>query len=105
MKLTIHGPNLYDQSKGSFHVHTAECRDNAREVRRNGSEHPWTIEAASVADAVLAVYSDHLGEAERETEWHRANGQPDYPAPSWRDYADDLHFAPCIKGLPEEVTA
>ena len=36
MKLTIHGPNLIDQSKGDFHVHAAGCRDNHREVRMKG---------------------------------------------------------------------
>lgn len=89
MKVTIHGPNLRDQSKGTFHVHTAECRDNRKEVTYNASESPWTIDADSVIDVVEAVYSDHMSE-------HPAGDKWSTPDP----YVSDFHFAPCVKELP-----
>ena len=82
MQLTIHGPNLIDQSKGTFHVHTAACRDNQREVRTNGSEDPWTVDVESVQEVVEAVYSDHMDE-------HPAGD----PWASWEPYRSDFHFA------------
>lgn len=85
-KLTIHGPNLNDQSKGTFHVHTADCRDNDREVKNNGSVDPWTIDADSIDDVVDHVYSDQFAE------------QPDRREPdSYEHYVADFHFAPCVK--------
>jgi hypothetical protein len=84
MKLTIHGPNLNDQSQGTFHVHTARCRDNAREVKHNGSVDPYTMDVASVMDVVDVIY----------------------PADQFEDrdahldaYIADFHFAPCVKNL------
>jgi DNA polymerase IIIc chi subunit len=91
MQVTIHGPNLNDQSKGTFHVHTAACRDNRKEVVYNGSELPWTIEAASVIEVVEAVYADQMAEHQ--------------PGEKWADpenYVSDFHFAPCTAALPHE---
>jgi len=99
MNVIIHGPNLRDQSKGTFHVHAAGCSDNRKEVLRNGSEYPISLEADSVEAVVVAIYSDHLAEAEGEVAWYRANGQPDRPDVTWRDYEHDFHFAPCVKDL------
>jgi hypothetical protein len=91
MKLTIHGPNLIDQSKGDFHVHAAGCRDNHREVRMNGSEHPWTLEADSAQAVVEAIYSDHIAER-----------QAGDPYSTWQPYLEGIAFFPCVKDLPNE---
>ena len=87
MQVTIHGPNLNDQSKGTFHVHTAECRDNSWEVRSNGSDHPSTIDAETVLDVVEFIYCDSIAE---------------HPPSTVEDYVGDFHFAPCLKDLPYE---
>jgi hypothetical protein len=85
-KLTIHGPNLNDQTKGTFHVHTADCRDNDREVKNNGSVEPITIDAESIDDVVDYIYDDQFNE------------QPDRREPdSYEHYVADFHFAPCVK--------
>jgi hypothetical protein len=85
MKLIVHGPNLHNQTQGTFHVHAAPCRDNAKEVRENGSVDPIVLDASSVIDVVDAIY----------------------PADQFEDrdahidaYIADFHFAPCVKDLP-----
>jgi hypothetical protein len=87
MKLTIHGPNLNDQSKGTFRVHAADCRDNRREVVYNGSDSPYTGEFATVEDVAELMYGDHIAE-----------GSTDLDAA-----VADFYFAPCVKGLPNRV--
>lgn len=94
MQVTIHGPNLIDQSKGTFHVHAAGCRDNQREVRTNGSDHPWTLEVDSAQAIVEEVYSDHMAEREAGD-----------PYAGWEPYLSDFAFFPCVKGLPTERSA
>ena len=89
MQVTIHGPNLHDQSQGTFHVHAAGCRDNHREVRANGSENPWTLEVDSAQAVVEEVYADQIAEAEGE--WA-----------SWEPYLSDFAFYPCVQNLPNE---
>lgn len=93
----VHGPNLRDQSKGQFHVHTIECKDNAKEIRNNGSEYPMKIEVESRLDVVEDVYHDQLNEQPDDD-----NG-PNREATkrSWLD--GEFHFAPCCKSLPTEV--
>jgi hypothetical protein len=84
MRVTIHGPNLADQSKGQFHVHAAECSDNARVGYLFGGDpmaEGWTIDAASIREIVEAVYADQIAESEDD----------------WQAYWDDFHFAPCAK--------
>lgn len=82
----ICGPNLRDQSKGQFHVHSADCRD----LRLYGpdaalrGEVPWFADVTDRAGAVYEVYADQIGE-----------GSP-YDA-----CRQDLHFAPCLADLPE----
>ena len=84
MQVTIHGPNLNDQTKGTFHVHTADCRDNAKEVRVNGSRYPVTVGVETVEDAVEVMYADHIKQGEMTVE----------------DGVADFHFAPCTRNLP-----
>lgn len=85
MKLTVHGPNLKDQSKGDFHVHTAACADNKKEIRNNWSTDPWTIEANSVEEVIHAIYADFIDANDHDP---------------WTSFESDAHFAPCIKNLP-----
>lgn len=84
MRVTIHGPNLLDQSKGQFHVHAEDCRDNEREIMRNGSERPWTVEVATRRDAVYAIYADQISEGASYASCH-----------------SDLHFHPCCRYLSD----
>lgn len=86
MQVTIHGPNLLDQSKGTFHIHTAACRDNDKEIARNGSEHPWTIEADDKHQVVEEVYGDQINEGA-----------------SYDSCRQDIWFAPCVE-LDEEAS-
>jgi hypothetical protein len=87
MRVTICGPNLRDQSKGSFHVHAAGCADLVRGARREPEyRSDWTIEAATRDDVVLEVYSDMI----------LAND-----CDPIEDYRSDLHFFPCCADLPQ----
>ena len=83
MRLTIHGPNLNDQSKGSFRVHAAGCADNGREVRRNGSSYPFTDDFASRTEVAALIYADQIAES----------------ADDAAAYVSDFHFAPCCAAL------
>jgi len=87
MRVTIHGPNLNDQSKGSFRVHTAACRDNKWERRVNGSWDPLTFDVASRLDAVEVIYCDVMDERDQTAD----------------DYLHDFHFAPCCDDLPTAI--
>lgn len=87
MLVNIIGPNLRDQSKGSFHVHAAGCADIAR--RYQGDDGAGIdIEVASRCDAAAYIYDNGIMEE---------NG--DSPA----DYLFDFHFAPCCASLPENA--
>jgi len=92
MRVTIHGPNLNDQSKGTFRVHTAACRDNKWERRCNGSYDPWTLDLASRLDVCEAIYSDHMGEHGDDSPYSKPEA-----------YLDDFHFAPCCDDLPTAI--
>jgi hypothetical protein len=87
MQVTICGPNLRDQSKGSFHVHAADCADLVRHARREPEyRNGWTVEATCKDDAVLAVYSDMIEADDCE------------PIDGYRA---DLYFFPCCDQLPQ----
>jgi len=88
--VTIVGPNLRDQSKGTFHVHAEGCRDLTRLARsepevRNG----WTIRADSIRDIVEAVYDPDCFQYDPASEEEYA------------PYVQDFHFAPCVI-VPDE---
>lgn len=92
MKVDIHGPNLRDQSKGSFHVHKHGCPDsnNRRKYHidpRMGD--PYTIEVGSEVEVVHAMY---------EPENFEYSGDPD--ADDFGIYHQDFHFFPCVSELP-----
>jgi hypothetical protein len=92
MKVAIIGPNLYDQTKGSFHVHTASCRDG-----KNGRKYPLAYrhedEVVSRFDVADSVYSDHAGDygyRPGDVEYD------DYIA----DTVSDFYFHGCVSDLP-----
>ena len=91
MQVTICGPNLNDQSHGSFHVHAAGCADLIRGARREPEyRNGWTVEAETIEDVAEAVYSDHMAE----------HGEDDpYSKPD--AYVSDFHFFPCCAGLAQ----
>lgn len=86
MKVTIHGPNLADQSQGTFRVHAAECGHNDQEVRLNGSLHPDTQDVDDRRAVVDLVYPDDQFDREPD----------DYPM-----YRADFYFCGCCASLPE----
>lgn len=79
-RVVIVGPNLRDQTKGSFHVHAEGCADLRRDPNVKHENQGWVIEADTVEDVAEAVYSDMMEES-------------DSPA---SDYVSDFHFAPCV---------
>lgn len=114
MQVTICGPNLRDQSKGTFHVHAAGCGDLVRHARREPEySNGWTVEVSSRREIVEAIYSDHMDEERGEIEHYKSH--PDDAARmgrtpemlaqgvQWTDY-DDLHVFPCVD-LPDEPAA
>jgi hypothetical protein len=89
MLLTVHGPNLKDQSRGDFEVHAADCSDNARVEYLFGkpSAKDLANESAEYATAIeLAetIYADHIAEGSTTAE----------------DELSSFHFAPCCAALP-----
>lgn len=90
MQVTICGPNLYDQSKGQFHVHAAGCADLQRGARREPEyANGWTIEASTRDEVGDEIYADHIAEGSMEP------GQGQF----------DCHFFPCCDALSKEVSA
>lgn len=62
MMVVIYGPNLADQSRGSFHVHADGCGHAAPLGLAGLASEGWAIGAESKAEAVLAIYSDQIHE-------------------------------------------
>lgn len=93
MKVAIIGPNLYDQSKGSFHVHTASCRDG-----KNGRKYPLSYrheeEVASRFDVADSVYGD-IAAGDYGYEPGSAE-HTDYV----EDTLSDFYFHGCVADLP-----
>lgn len=78
--VTIVGPNLRDQSKGTFHVHAAGCADLTRNRNLRG-EQTMTINASSLEGIAANVYEDIIAENDGNT---------------GADYLGEFHFAPCV---------
>lgn len=95
MRVTICGPNLRDQSKGTFHVHAAGCADLVRGANREPEyRNGWSIDADHRVAVAFEVYSDMIDEhAGDGTQWEKAEG-----------YLDDFHFFPCCAELPERAS-
>ena len=95
MKVTIHGPNLNDQSKGQFHVHTPDCGDNRNygpRGRFGGEDNGWTIEVESARDVSAAIYADHLSDYGLDTDDPEGQQMLD-------EWLADFWFAPCVPPL------
>lgn len=90
MEITVIGPNLNDQSKGQFHVHTTGCADIKRMIRREPEyEYGYETDAESRLELAADWFEDHIAENEPESEWSK-------PEP----YVSEFHFFPCCKDLP-----
>jgi hypothetical protein len=83
--LYVIGPNLRNQSKGSFHVHDATCADVARmahqdpayaEELHNGAAHEFN---SQVQVAEYVYDNGIMGDDE-----------------TGADYVHDFHFFPCV---------
>lgn len=90
MKVSIHGPNLADQSRGQYVVHAADSPDNAT-VRHFGGERvdPFTFDAVSREQCALAIYEDQIEGGECDIETALA----------------DIHFGPSCSELQTAETA
>jgi hypothetical protein len=89
MKLTVHGPNLKDQSRGDFEVHAADCADNARVEYLFGKPTAAdlaneTAEYATAIELAETIYADHIDEGSTTAE----------------NELSSFHFAPCCADLP-----
>ena len=82
MKISVIGPNLPDQRKGTFHAHADGCSDLEKRQYR-GVERDTGVEVATRLEVAEFVYPRNSFEWDDE---------------SW--YIDDIWFAPCLKGLP-----
>lgn len=88
MRVVIVGPNLYDQSRGQFHVHAEGCADLQRDPDMRESiatQGGITLDAGTRLDVEESIYGPEAGDFDRP---HRG---------AW---LDEFHFAPCCKELP-----
>lgn len=91
MKVAICGPNLRDQSRGQFHVHTVDCKDLTRMQKQEPEYlpgHRMEFDVESKQQAVEYVYCDHIDENEGNPPWD-----------TWTAYLDEFYFFPCVKDL------
>jgi len=87
VNVQVCGPNLKNESKGSFHVHAEGCRDlrqygpgRKRGGHENGEEtYVWAVD--SKLDVVAEIYSNILDENE--------HSRPE-------EFLSDFWFAPCV---------
>jgi len=99
MNVRVVGPNLNDQSKGTFHVHLNGCHDlfhYGPEKRFGGDvrgNEEMLVKDATVASVVEAVYDNGI------LDERIADGQEREEAIA--DLVSDFWFAPCTKGLPD----
>lgn len=91
MIVRVVGPNLNDQTRGTFHVHADGCADLKKygPGRRFGGdeygERETPLDVDTALEVVEEIYADQLDE------------NPDVTAADW---LDDFYFAPCVKSLP-----
>lgn len=83
--LAVVGPNLRDQSKGTFVVHAAGCSD-LHKLRFE--EQDATTSYKSLREVVENIYPPD------QFEWRRG--------PDDSSYWNDIHFFPCVT-LPKEA--
>jgi hypothetical protein len=81
MTVVAVGPNLSDQSKGTFRVHKHDCADLKKDLRLT-RERPWVLSVATKRELVEDVYPPG------DFEW--SDGPDD------ESYWGDIWFAPCV---------
>jgi len=93
MNVTIYGPNLNDQTKGTFHVHSEGCQHSKHYgpgTKFGGEDNGWTVKVDSKLDVARDVYPPG------DFEWDGTLEQSD-------SYINDFHWAPCTRSLPIDV--
>lgn len=80
MKIKIYGPNLRDQSKGTFVVHAADCKDCAK---LKGEEEYETDVRSRHEVVELLMPEDEFED-------------------SFSVRLSEVYFAPCLNALPQE---
>lgn len=99
MKLTIVGPNLPNNNHETMHVHVAGCGDLKRGIYKHMPKHEvHNEEHDSVRSLVEGWFGPEAGSFYGER-W----AEEDIPADAWKHYESEFWFAPCVKGLPDEV--
>ena len=85
----IVGPNLLDQSRGTFEVHTPTCQARYRNVLGGADmEGGWLIEVTQPTDIAEDVYTDHAGDE------GLAPGTPEFDQ-YMQDVMHDFHICHC----------
>lgn len=90
-RLHVCGPNLRDQSQGSFVVHAAGCRDAVRLARKDPAvaeelrSAPKGVEFSTLIEVAKHVYDNGIMEDDE----------------TGAAYLSDFNFCPCVK-LPVE---
>lgn len=84
-RVVIVGPNLSDQSKGSFHVHAEGCADLRRNHNLRYEDHGHVIDATSLCHVAESVYDNGIMQDDE----------------TGLDYLSDFHIAPCVQ-LPRK---
>ena len=95
MNVKIFGPNLNDQSKGTFHVHADGCAHEkfyGPGKKFGGEREAMPVKIASCFEASQFIYADHACD-------NNVEGSPEY-IEYLEDAISDFYFAPCTKGLP-----
>lgn len=93
MQVVIIGPNLIDQSKGSFHVHKAGCADTKKAVYRLHRRDMDPFEVGSEKDVIEYIFSDIIDQDISE-------GYIPDTEDAWKSYLSEVYFFPCVKDLP-----
>lgn len=101
MNVRVIGPNLRDQSKGSFHVHADGCAHlgNYGPGRKLGGDvegdREMLVTDATVVKVVFATYADQIGESVGD------EFESVVDALERGGYVEDFYFAPCCADLPK----
>jgi hypothetical protein len=92
--VAVIGPNLWDQSKGLFHIHSASCRDGLNPRKYPQSER-HEVEISSQFDVLEFIYADHAGDDGHEP---GSEGYINY----LKDCGSDFYFHNCVN-VPEDA--
>ena len=92
VRVKVFGPNLSSaaQRKGTFHVHTANCADNAHYGpgrKYGGEDRGFTLTVTSRLEIVQDLYAEIMSDTM----------DPADATPADWDSLDDLYLAPCVQ--------